>query len=312
MIWVGNFKSLQSVLRRPRFDCTSLKVHTWVRSDVALISPLTEWLMHLMQASHCVDGKEEFVELALREALSNAILHGNRLDARKLVHVRCCCEPTKGVVLVIRDQGHGFNPNNVPDPLAVENLGAEHGRGIHLMRLAMDEVSFERKGTEVHMRKQSGNDNEHASPTYTNRVVRRLERRFWPGVRMVDLHVEHVGHTGLRQFFHVPRIPYPTAQRNSFRDPGHVHVAFRSPARPNPQSSSYDYSDSTSPFPVAPLPWMAHKIEKRRDLRRALQSFSFFRLLSLGYQIGGGCTANFSIFIFEIMHLTQGCQYGTV
>ena len=145
--------------------------------------------MHLMQASHCVDGKEEFVELALREALSNAILHGNRLDARKLVHVRCCCEPTKGVVLVIRDQGHGFNPNNVPDPLAVENLGAEHGRGIHLMRLAMDEISFGRNGTEVYMRKQSGSEQAIPAGYIHNRVVRRPERIPGTGVRVVDLHV---------------------------------------------------------------------------------------------------------------------------
>src|ERR1700682_6720680 len=73
----------------------------------------------------------------------------------------------------------------------------------------------------------------------------------------LDLHVEHVGHTGLRQFFHVPRIPYPTAQRNSFREPGHVHVASRWPSRPNPQSASDDYSDSTSPSPSLSVPWMA-------------------------------------------------------
>src|SRR6266853_812833 len=72
----------------------------------------------------------------------------------------------------------------------------------------------------------------------------------------LDLHVEHVGNTRLRQFFHVPRIPYPTSQRNSFRDPGHLHVAFRSPSRPNPQPASDDYSDSTSPFPSSSLPWM--------------------------------------------------------
>src|SRR6267154_3120299 len=46
----------------------------------------------------------------------------------------------------------------VPNPLAVENLGTEHGRGIHLMKLAMDEVSFQRGGTEIHIRKQLGNE----------------------------------------------------------------------------------------------------------------------------------------------------------
>jgi serine/threonine-protein kinase RsbW len=49
---------------------------------------------------------------------------------------------TKGVFIVVRDQGLGFDPNDVPNPLAVENLGAEHGRGIHLMKLAMDEGSL--------------------------------------------------------------------------------------------------------------------------------------------------------------------------
>jgi anti-sigma regulatory factor (Ser/Thr protein kinase) len=189
VIWVGSFKSLQSVLCRPRFDSASLKVHTWARSEIALISPLADWLTRLIHASHCVPGKEEFVELALREGLSNAILHGNRLDARKLVHVRCCCERTKGMFIVIRDQGHGFNPDNVPDPLAVENLNAEHGRGIHLMRLAMDEVSFERRGTEVHMRKQSESEQGTPVPYVHNRIVQRLETRPSPGVRIVDLHV---------------------------------------------------------------------------------------------------------------------------
>jgi hypothetical protein len=54
------------------------------------------------------------------------MLHGNRMDARKLVHVRCCCESTNGAFIVVRDQGYGFDPNSVSNPLTVENLGAEH------------------------------------------------------------------------------------------------------------------------------------------------------------------------------------------
>ncbi len=156
MIWVGSFKSLQSILSKPRFSGAPLEVHTWVRSEIALISPLVAWLMSLIAGSRCVFGEEEFVELALREALSNAMFHGNRLDARKLVHVRCCCECGKGVFIVVRDQGHGFEPHKVPNPLTIENLRAEHGRGIHLMKLAMDEITYERGGTEVQMRKNLG------------------------------------------------------------------------------------------------------------------------------------------------------------
>jgi serine/threonine-protein kinase RsbW len=186
MIWVGSFKSLQSALDKPRF-AVPLEVHTWLPSDIGLISPFVDWLMSLVARTGCVPGKEEFVELALREAVSNAILHGNRMDPRKLVHVRCCCEGTKGVFIVVRDQGHGFDPNSVPNPLAVENLGAEHGRGIHLMKLAVDEVSFERGGTEVHIRKKSENEQKTPAQRIQKRMVRRLVRRPWPGVRAVEL-----------------------------------------------------------------------------------------------------------------------------
>jgi anti-sigma regulatory factor (Ser/Thr protein kinase) len=187
MIWVGSFKSLHSALRKPRFSEDRLEVHTWLRSEIALISPFTDWLMNLIAGSRCVRGKEEFVELALREAMNNAMLHGNRMDARKLVHVRCCCENTKGVFIVVRDQGHGFDPNTVSNPLAAENLRAEHGRGIHLMKWAMDEVSFKRGGTEVHIRKESGNQQKTTSQRIQKRIVRRLVITPWPGVRAVEL-----------------------------------------------------------------------------------------------------------------------------
>jgi hypothetical protein len=108
------------------------------------------------------------------------------LDARKLVHVRCCCECGKGVFMVVRDQGQGFDPGKVPDPLALENLRSEHGRGIHLMKLAMDEISFEREGTEVHLRKGGCKQETHAWGPH-DRVARRLVSRPSPGVRIVKL-----------------------------------------------------------------------------------------------------------------------------
>jgi len=187
MIWVGNFKSLHKVLNKPRFTEDPLEVHTWLRSEIALISPFTDWLMNLIARSSCVRGKEELVELALREAMNNAILHGNRMDARKLVHVRCCCENTQGVFIVVRDQGHGFDPSSVANPVAVENLDAEHGRGIHLMKWAMDEVSFKRGGTEVHIQKKSESEQTTPAQRIQKRMVRRPVRRPWPGVRAVEL-----------------------------------------------------------------------------------------------------------------------------
>src|SRR5258707_13695911 len=103
MIWVGSFESLRSALHKPRFGAP-LEVHTWLRSDIGLISPFVDWLISLIAESRCVPGKEEFVELALREAVSNAILHANRMHTRKLVYVPCCCQCTKGAFFVVRDQ----------------------------------------------------------------------------------------------------------------------------------------------------------------------------------------------------------------
>jgi serine/threonine-protein kinase RsbW len=131
-----------------------LEVDAWIPSEVTAISPLVDRLMRLIEGSHCITGEEHDVDLALREALSNAVLHGNRLNARKLVHVRCRCNVGKGISLIVSDQGKGFDARTIPDPVAVENLEAEHRRGIQLMKLVMDEVSFQQQGTQVHMCKR--------------------------------------------------------------------------------------------------------------------------------------------------------------
>ena len=59
-----------------------LEIDAWIPSEVKAISPLMDRLMHLIEGSHCITGHEPSVQLALREALNNAVVHGNRLDAR--------------------------------------------------------------------------------------------------------------------------------------------------------------------------------------------------------------------------------------
>src|SRR5258708_7476107 len=129
------------------------EIEAWMPSEIKAISPLVDRLMRLIEGSHCVRGEESCVELALAEALNNAVVHGNRMDRQKLVQILCRCELGKGISIVVKDQGHGFDPNAVPDPTATENVGADHGRGIWVMKSVMDEVSFECNGTEVRMRK---------------------------------------------------------------------------------------------------------------------------------------------------------------
>jgi serine/threonine-protein kinase RsbW len=145
---------LRAHLARTPGSESLLEVDAWLPSEVKAISPLVDRLMRLIEGSHCVTGKEHAVELALREALSNAVVHGNRLDAHKLVHVRCRCKVGKGISLIVSDQGQGFDAHAIPDLGAVDNLEVEHGRGIQLMKATMDEVSFQQGGTEVLMCKR--------------------------------------------------------------------------------------------------------------------------------------------------------------
>ncbi len=93
--------------------------------------------------------------ISVMEAVNNAIQHGNQEDETKQVHVRIEAELGK-VVCWVRDEGLGFNPAKVPDPLSPQNLLNPSGRGILMMREFMDNVEFstEGSGTSVRMSKQ--------------------------------------------------------------------------------------------------------------------------------------------------------------
>ena len=93
---------------------------------------------------------------AVREAVANAIQHGNSLDPDKHVRIECCVDGDE-VVIRVRDQGNGFDPKRVPDPLDPENLMRPNGRGIFFMKSFMDEVVYSfpnENGTRVEMVKK--------------------------------------------------------------------------------------------------------------------------------------------------------------
>jgi serine/threonine-protein kinase RsbW len=127
-------------------------------SKVAAISPCAEQLMRFILNFRMADGSEIDIEMALREALANAVIHGNGDESCKRVYVTCRCYMDGEVSITIRDQGRGFDSNAVLDPTLVENLLFTHGRGIYLMKSLMDEVSFEEGGSVVRMRKNSNFD----------------------------------------------------------------------------------------------------------------------------------------------------------
>ncbi|MFW6132720.1 MAG: ATP-binding protein [Planctomycetota bacterium] len=90
------------------------------------------------------------IRLAVEEALNNAVKHGNGLDPNKCVTVCYDVDDTAAEVTVA-DQGAGFDPEDIPDPTADENLEKPCGRGIMLMRAYMDEVHFNEAGNQVRM-----------------------------------------------------------------------------------------------------------------------------------------------------------------
>jgi serine/threonine-protein kinase RsbW len=89
------------------------------------------------------------LEIALREALANAISHGNGMRAGRKVFLRCYAGPRAGILIAVRDQGPGFDPQSVPDPRAADRVHLAHGRGLLLMRELMDRLEYRRGGTEV-------------------------------------------------------------------------------------------------------------------------------------------------------------------
>ena len=147
-----------SLLPRNGHSVPFVELRQSLPSKVASISPFVEQLMRFVLRFRRADESEIDIEMALREALANAVIHGNGDDSCKSVYVRCRCYMNGEVSITIRDQGRGFDSSAVPDPTFLENLLLTHGRGIYLMKTLMDEVCFEAGGSVVRMRKDSNFD----------------------------------------------------------------------------------------------------------------------------------------------------------
>lgn len=148
-------RTLTSSEAPPRASAHSFETTLQIPSCVAFITPAVERIVRKLRKARCIPGKEPDLRAALYEAMANAVIHGNRQDAKKQVHVRCRYDSGDCVRIVVSDEGPGFDPNAVPDPTLPENLQSEHGRGIFLMKTFMDEVRFEKNGAEVHLIKRS-------------------------------------------------------------------------------------------------------------------------------------------------------------
>lgn len=131
-----------------------LRVRVTLAADRNAVEPVVEQVMQAVRDLNCVNGKEDAIELSLQEALANAVVHGAKEDPSKTVECLVACDEQRGILIIVRDPGPGFDPGNIPSCTVGENLYSNHGRGIFLINQLMDEVKFLKNGTEIHMVKR--------------------------------------------------------------------------------------------------------------------------------------------------------------
>jgi len=154
-------------------------VEVTLESDLKNVEVAEEITRRVAGTAGFDEDEQQRIEMAVHESMINAIWHGNKNDRSKSVWLQFKIHRDR-LEIRIRDQGNGFDPNHVPDPLENQNLLNVSGRGIFLIRTFMDEFRVEHvngTGTEVTMvkrlssgiqTKQGGTDREHESHNTTS------------------------------------------------------------------------------------------------------------------------------------------------
>ena len=114
------------------------------------VERLEDYLNELQEWADFSDEDYARIMLTLSEAATNAIVHGNKENPNKKVTIRCKLVDKK-LVISVKDEGAGFDPSNIPDPLKEENLLNVGGRGVYLIKEYADELRFEENGTKLIM-----------------------------------------------------------------------------------------------------------------------------------------------------------------
>ena len=121
--------------------------------NLDLIQTLTDCITDFMEFD---EDSAHWIGMSVRESVTNAIQHGNKLDLSKTVDIRFEVMPDK-LSISVKDQGNGFNADEIPNPLDADNLLKPSGRGLFYIRTFMDEVEFRslsQGGMEVYMVKK--------------------------------------------------------------------------------------------------------------------------------------------------------------
>jgi serine/threonine-protein kinase RsbW len=135
-------------------DQLNLRLRVTLAADRKAVEPVVEEVMTVIRQMEGIVGKEDAIELALQEALANAVIHGAKEDSSKTVECLVSTDQERGILIIVRDPGTGFTPNSIPGCTVGENLYSNHGRGIFLINQLMDKVEFRKNGTEIRMVKK--------------------------------------------------------------------------------------------------------------------------------------------------------------
>jgi serine/threonine-protein kinase RsbW len=122
-------------------------------SNIEAVSEAADTVARVLKELGVSEDATFGIDMAVREAVTNAVLHGNQQDQSKFVELQLKTTPDT-IEILVHDEGAGFKPEDVPDPTAAENILKTSGRGIFFMRNFMDQVEWFIKpqgGTTVHL-----------------------------------------------------------------------------------------------------------------------------------------------------------------
>lgn len=129
-----------------------MKIKFRIPSDIKKVKQASQKIQACLDSRNLVQASIFDVQLAVEEAIVNAIRHGNKSQLKKTVHIDCEIND-EAIVIAVEDEGQGFDVSNLPDPTAGENLLKPGGRGLLIIRNKMDKVEFNSKGNKIIMTK---------------------------------------------------------------------------------------------------------------------------------------------------------------
>ena len=134
-------------------DSLVVQLDELIPSDPGHIDSVVGRVVDLLEENGCSQDLGN-IQLALQEALMNAVLHGNQSNPEKYVRLCVAIQEGGGILIVVKDSGSGFDPSKLPDPTLKENILREGGRGVYLIQQLMDQVEYKfDDGTALIMRR---------------------------------------------------------------------------------------------------------------------------------------------------------------